>query len=77
MKVAISKCVNSLVMLVMGMLVSMYSFAQNAGRQVEMDITTTTTETATWYSNPWVWIIGAAVFILLFAAILRGNRTDA
>lgn len=26
-----------------------------------------------WYANPWVWVVGAAVFILLLAAILRGG----
>jgi hypothetical protein len=26
-----------------------------------------------WYTNPIVWIIGAAVFILLLVALLRGN----
>lgn len=32
-----------------------------------------------WYTSPWVWVIGAAVFILLLIALLRGgnNRTDA
>jgi hypothetical protein len=31
---------------------------------------------ANWYTSPWVWIIGAAVFILLLAALLRGNGKD-
>ncbi|MEO6070369.1 MAG: hypothetical protein ABIN57_09790 [Chitinophagaceae bacterium] len=26
-----------------------------------------------WYTNPIVWIIGGAVFILLLVALLRGN----
>jgi len=26
-----------------------------------------------WYSQPWVWIVGVAVFILLLVALLRGN----
>ena len=32
-----------------------------------------------WYAQPWIWIVGAAVFILLLVALLRGNntRTDA
>ena len=30
-----------------------------------------------WYANPWVWVVGAAVFILLLAAILKsGGRTS-
>jgi hypothetical protein len=27
-----------------------------------------------WYQQPWAWVIGAAVFILLLVAILRGGR---
>jgi hypothetical protein len=27
-----------------------------------------------WYTAPWVWIVGGAVFILLLVALLRGNR---
>ena len=31
-----------------------------------------------WYTSPWVWIVGAAVFILLLVALVRGgSRTDA
>jgi hypothetical protein len=36
-----------------------------------------TEETSTeWYTNPIVWIIGAAVFILLLVALLRGGGGD-
>ncbi len=27
-----------------------------------------------WYTQPWVWIAGGAVFILLLVALLRGNN---
>ena len=38
--------------------------------------TTTTTETTQdWYTQPWVWIVGGAIFILLLVALLRGNRS--
>jgi len=44
--------------------------------------TTTTTEkvgvtverSENWYASPWVWVIGAAVFILLLVALLGGGR---
>jgi hypothetical protein len=65
-------------MFIMAMIASVYAFAQETGANLDVNVTKTT-ETTTWYANPWVWIIGAAVFILLFAAIVRGsgNRTDA
>lgn len=28
---------------------------------------------AEWYTSPWVWVAGAAVFILLLIALLRGG----
>ena len=27
-----------------------------------------------WYTSPWVWVVGASVFILLLVALTRGNR---
>jgi hypothetical protein len=29
-----------------------------------------------WYAQPWVWIVGGALFILLLVALLRGGRSD-
>lgn len=26
-----------------------------------------------WYTQPWVWIVGGAVFLLLLVALLRGG----
>lgn len=26
-----------------------------------------------WYTRPWVWIVGGAVFLLLLVALLRGG----
>lgn len=33
-----------------------------------------TTDGNTWYTQPWVWIVGAAVFILLLVALLSSGR---
>lgn len=45
------------------------------------DTTSTSTSTSvsvtkeeSWYTSPWVWVIGAAVFILLLVALLGGKR---
>lgn len=35
--------------------------------------TTTTTTQETWYTQPWVWIVGGAVLLLLIVALMRGN----
>lgn len=38
-------------------------------------VSTTTTRTTeqTWYTQPWVWIVGGAAFLLLIVALVRGN----
>ena len=78
MKTKIANYANRLTLMILSVLASVYAFAQDAGAELDVNVTKTT-ETTTWYANPWVWIIGAAVFILLFAAIIRGsgNRSDA
>ena len=30
-----------------------------------------------WYASPWVWVVGAAVFILLLVALTRGGSSRA
>jgi len=37
--------------------------------------TTTTTTRTTWYTEPWVWVVGGAVFIILLVALMRGNSS--
>jgi hypothetical protein len=39
-------------------------------------ITTETTSTTTWYTQPWVWIVGAIVLLILIIALVRGNSTE-
>lgn len=53
------------------------------GGSVTVSKTTTSSSSTTaqdWYTQPWVWIVGAAVFILLLIALIRGgssvDRTD-
>lgn len=56
-------------------LLSLYLLAQDSGGSTTTTTTTTkntSTETV-WYTNPWVWVAGAAVFILLLVALLRGG----
>lgn len=76
MKANVSKFVNALYLALLGLFINVSAFAQENGLKV--DITKSETTTATnWYANPWAWVVGAAIFILLFAAILRSGRSDA
>lgn len=40
----------------------------------KVDIDVNTHGNNNWYASPWVWIVGAAVFILLLVALTRGGR---
>ncbi len=52
-------------------LVSTIAFAQDKGADVNIKVTK---EDGNWYAQPWVWIVGGAVFLLLLVALMRGNN---
>ena len=51
-------------------------FAQDQQPAGTTTTTVSTHETTYWYSSPWVWVLGAAIFILLLVALLRGGSRD-
>lgn len=70
-----------LVALLLFNLMNLAVMAQDSGSSTTNSTTSTTTdvkisETSTeWYTSPWVWVIGAAVFILLLVALTRGGSS--
>ena len=52
---------------------TMMVLAQEGGGTKDVDINVNTKGDAEWYASPWVWIVGAAVFILLLVALTRGS----
>ena len=64
------KCIVSFLIL---SFISIVTFAQDNGGGSTTTTTHTTTQTTEWYAQPWVWIAGGAVFILLLVALLRGG----
>ena len=38
--------------------------------------TTTTTTTTVWYMQPWAWVLGGAILLLLIIALARGGSRD-
>ena len=49
--------------------------AQEGTKKVNIDINTEG-EGSAWYTSPWLWVVAAAVFILLLVALTRGGRRD-
>lgn len=50
---------------------SVAALAQDKGTDINVDINKGGSNN--WYAQPWVWIVGVAVFILLLVALLRGS----
>jgi hypothetical protein len=54
--------------------ISLFAMAQDKGVDVDINVK----KESDWYAQPWVWVVGGAVFILLLVALLRGgNRKSA
>lgn len=66
MKKLINRAVFSIGFMVCGLLA--------AAQDKAVDVNVNVNKGSNWYQQPWVWIIGAAVFILILVAILRGNK---
>jgi len=49
---------------------SVVLFAQDKGIDVDINVKKETE----WYQQTWIWVVGAAVFVLLLVALLRGSR---
>jgi hypothetical protein len=55
------------------LIISIVVFAQE--KKLDIDVTTEkTVTTSSWYMQPWAWVVGGAVFILLLVSILRGGN---
>jgi len=68
----ISNTLAKLSLVITGFFISLISKAQDKGTDINVDINKG--DGGTWYAQPWVWIVGGAVFILLLVALLRSNR---
>ncbi len=69
MKKSLMNAVNRISLFIAAMLMNVMAMAQEAG----MDVNVNVNRGGGWYANPWVWIVGAAIFILLLVAIVRGG----
>lgn len=54
----------------LALILPLINFAQD--KKIDIDINKK--DSSQWYTQSWVWIVGAAVFILLLVALLRGGR---
>jgi len=66
----ISAGLKSFIAVVMLSLLQTIAFAQDK----KVDININTDKGGNWYAQPWVWLVGGPVFLLLLVALLRGNN---
>ena len=66
----ISNTLARITALVAFFLLSLKSYAQDKDVGVDVNIKK---DAGDWYTSPWVWVVGAAVFILLLVALTRGS----
>ncbi len=62
-----------LAVLFLSLLLCLATLAQEKGAEIDVNINKNSG--GGWYTQPWVWIVGAALFILLLVALLRGNSS--
>ena len=49
---------------------SLFALAQDKKLDVDINVK----EDKQWYMQPWAWVVGGAVFILLLVALMRGSK---
>jgi len=54
-------------------LVSAFLIVMALAQDKKVDVDINTHSDSNWYASPWVWVVGAAVFILLLVALTRGS----
>jgi hypothetical protein len=69
MKNQLIKHSKSLLTLMLTFMVSVATYAQNKGLDIDVEIGSNDV----WYQQTWVWAVGAAIFVLLLVALLKSN----
>ena len=63
--------VSKLLTTIVALFMSVFVFGQTSDGTVDVNIKTDSG--GSFIGSPWVWVVGAAVFILLLVALLRGG----
>lgn len=62
---------NRLALLVASFYMSLVAFAQDT-KKIDVDINTKGAD-SNFFTQPWVWVVGGLLFILLLVALMRGG----
>jgi hypothetical protein len=64
---------NKMLLLLSTILLAVNSFAQETAK---IDVDIDKGGDSTWYTQPWVWVVGGALFILLLVGMLKGGKKE-
>ena len=71
----LTNAIKSMLAIIILSLSSVASFAQDKGADISVNVNKGGGG-GNWYAQPWVWIVGGAVFLLLLVALLRGGNNN-
>ncbi|UEG49838.1 hypothetical protein LK994_14450 [Ferruginibacter lapsinanis] len=67
--------INKLLLLLLTTFSSIIAFSQEKKIDVNVSINKNgNVSGAQWYMQPWVWVVGGAIFILLIVIIVKGEK---
>lgn len=69
MKNQLEKYSQNVFLFLLTMFFSVTAFAQDGGLDIDVNI-----GEKEWYQQPWAWVVGAALFVLILVAILRKKK---
>lgn len=69
MKNQLKKYAQNVSLFLMTMITSVAAFAQDGGLDIDVNI-----GKSEWYQQPWAWVVGGAIFVLILVALLRKKR---
>lgn len=72
-KSPLTRPLRNIAMFAMSLMISFLAVVAQ-DKKVEIDIGVN--KEPVWYQQPWAWIVGAAIFILLLVALLRGGKKN-
>jgi len=76
MKQLFKSNINKMIAVFSLLLIQVVAFAQDDKGSTESTSTTTKTTTTTiWYAQPWVWVVGGVILLIVLVALLRGNSS--
>ena len=78
-KISLLGSARTMMLTMFATLLGFWAAAQETGGS-SVNVTTTKSSSASaegWYASPWIWVVGAAVFILLLVALLNNRGKSA